>query len=233
MAAIAAGMRTGLRAIGFTIASSDEIVDKQGYDSLEALAELTDQTCANLVTLIVTLIRLPGGTIPNPVILGGGAALLVPIPNPGIKVGHRALTNLKVAAFVARHMVRTSRPLASPANASITANLTSFTGLKEAKDAFSHPTAIPTLDKIDRIRSHIEDIEAQLLKTLGMAKTPLAYEVRDEVLVQLHNQDPSNRYTTVQEEMVAWMPHTCPAYCEDNIAVWDIICDSIHDTEEF
>jgi hypothetical protein len=52
MAAITAGMKNGLRAIGFTIASSDEIVDKQGYDSLTALAELTDQTCIDLVSLI-------------------------------------------------------------------------------------------------------------------------------------------------------------------------------------
>jgi hypothetical protein len=47
MAAILAAMRTGLRAIGSTIAASDQIVDKQGYNSLTALAELTDQTCAN------------------------------------------------------------------------------------------------------------------------------------------------------------------------------------------
>ena len=29
------------------------------------------------------------------------------------------------------------------------------------------------------------------------------------------------------------MPHTHPAYCEDNIAVWEIIRDSIHATEAF
>ncbi len=90
-----AGMRTGLPSIGFTIAASDEIVDKQGYDSLTALAELTDQTCADLVSLI----RKPGGTIPNPDLPAAGAPLF--IHNPGIKVGHRALTNLKTAAFVA------------------------------------------------------------------------------------------------------------------------------------
>jgi hypothetical protein len=52
MAAILAGMRTGLRAIGFTMASSNEMVDKQGYNDLTALAELTDQRCTNLITLI-------------------------------------------------------------------------------------------------------------------------------------------------------------------------------------
>jgi hypothetical protein len=186
MAAVVAGMHSGLRAIGFTIASSDEIVDEQGYNSLTALAELTDQTCTDLITLI----RQPGGTIPNPVIPGQGAALLPPITNPGIKVGHRALTNLKVAAFIARHLIRTSRPLDSPATALTTANIARFKGLKEAEDAYTHPPAIPTLDKIDRIRSHIEDIDAQLHKTLGMAKVPLAYVVRDSVLVQPHANNP-------------------------------------------
>jgi hypothetical protein len=229
MAAIVAGMKTGLRAIGFTAASSDEIVDEQGYDSLIALAELTDQTCIDLITLI----RRPGGTIPNPAAPAAGGAVPLTIPDPGIKVGHRALTNLKTASFVARHLIRTSRPLDSPSTVLTPAILASLHGLKEAEDAYVHPPAIPTLDKIDRIRGHIEDIDAQLLKTLGMARTPLAYVIRENEAVSAHNLDPSTRYTTVQEEMVARMPHTHPAYREDNIAVWDILRDSIHDTEAF
>ena len=224
MAAILAGMRTGLRAIGFTIASSDEIVAKQGYDSLTALAELTDDTCTDLIALI----RRPGGTVQNP----GGAAL-PPVPNPGLKVGHRALSNLKVAAFVARHMIRTSRPLDSPATALTALNLANHVGLKDAEDAYSHPPAIPTLDKIDKIRVHIEDIDAQLLKTLGMAKAPLAYVVRQDVNVLPHAVNPFDEYATMQEEMVVRMPHTHNSFREDNIAVWDIIRDSIHDTEAF
>jgi hypothetical protein len=218
-----AGMCTGLWPIGFSIAASDEIVDRQGYDSLTALAELMDTACADLVALIMR----PGGTTPNPVPPAAGA------PNPGIKVGHRALTNLKTAAFVARHLIRTCRPLGSPAATLTTAVLANFIRLKEAEEAYSHPPAIPTLDKIDRIREHIEDIDAQLLKTLGMAKAPLAYVVREGVAVLAHNLDPLEDYITVQEEMVARMPHTHLAYREDNIAVWDIIRDSIHDTEAF
>jgi hypothetical protein len=223
MAAILAGMRTGLRSIGFTIAASDEIVDKQGYDSLTALAELTDQTCADLVALI----RKPGGTIPNPHPAAGAP---LHVPNPGIKVGHRALTNLKTAAFVARHLIRTSRPLDSPATVLTPGFLAGLIGLKEAEEAYSHPTAIAVLD---RIRAHIEDIDAQLLRTLGLAKAPLAYVVREDADVIAHQLDPSDGYLTVQEELVARMPHTHTAYQEDNIAVWDIIRTSIHATEAF
>jgi hypothetical protein len=101
------------------------------------------------------------------------------------------------------------------------ATLAGLHGLKEAEDTYTDPPAIPMLDKIECIRGHIEDIDAQLvLKTIGMAKTPLAYVVREEVIVPPHNQDPSNGDNTVQEEMVARMPHTHTAYREDNIAVW-------------
>jgi hypothetical protein len=196
MAAILAGMHTGLRSIGFTIAASDEIVDEQGYDSLTALAELTDQTCADLVALI----RKPGGTIPNPHPAAGAP---LHVPNPGIKVGHRALTNLKTAAFVARHLIRTSRPLDSPATVLTPGFLAGLSGLKEAEEAYSHPTAIAVLDKVDRIRAHIEDIDAQLLRTLGMAKAPLAYVVREDADVIAHQLDPSDGYLSVQEELVA------------------------------
>ncbi len=149
MAATLAGMRTGLRAIGFTIASSNKIVDEQGYDDLTVLAELTDQTCIDLITLI----RRPGGTITNPVIPVGGAPLLPAIPSPGIKVGHRALTNLKTAAFVVRHLICTYRPLNLPATVMTPAILASLHGLKEAEDAYkyTHPCVIPTFNKIKRI----------------------------------------------------------------------------------
>jgi hypothetical protein len=150
-----------------------------------------------------------------------------------VKVGHRALNNLRTAAFVAHHIVCTSRSLDTPVSVLIPAFLAGFRGLKEAEEAYTHPPAIPKLDKVDRIRQHIEDIDAQLLKTLGMAKTPLADVVREQVAVTPSNADPSTNYTIVQEEMVARMPHTHSAYGEDNTAVWDIIRDSLHDTEAF
>jgi hypothetical protein len=48
-------------------------------------------------------------------------------------------------------------------------------GLKNAKDAYTKPDAPPVLEWIKRIRKHTENLDAHLLKTLGMAKTPLVY----------------------------------------------------------
>jgi len=120
-----------------------------------------------------------------------------------------------------------------PASVLTPAVLASLNGLEEAKDVYAHPPAIPTLDKLECIQGHIEDIDAQLLKKLGMAKALLAYVTRADITVPAHNADPSYNYNTVQEEMVAGMPHTHAAYREDNIAVWAIIRDSIHATEAF
>jgi hypothetical protein len=112
-------------------------------------------------------------------------------------------------------------------------NIQSFLGLKHAEDAYTEPIAVPLLERIEKIRDHIENIDSHLLKTLGMAKTPLAYVVRPEVAVTPSLQDPPNNYGTIQEEMVARMPHTHLAYREDNIKVWEVIRDSLHDTEAF
>lgn len=156
------------------------------------------------------------------------------ISNPGIKVGHRALTNLKTAAFRAWHLIRTSKPLDFPATALNLAVLASYLGLKEAEDAYTHSPAIPTLDKIDHIWGHISIFDAlQLFNTLDMAKAPLAYVIRENVDVAAHQSDPPKEHITVQEELVARMPHTHTAYREDNIAVWDILRDSTHATEAF
>jgi hypothetical protein len=217
-------MRNGLIGIGFSQAASDAIVLEQGYDSIDALSELTDATIVDLIATI----RKPGGTIPNP-----AGANPPTIPNPGINVGHRAVTNLKLGAFVARHYKRTARPMDNPVQILAINHIRTFLGLKNAEDSYTEPSAVPVLERIERIRNHIENLDSHLLKTLGRARTPLAYVVRIEEIVAPSLQDPSTNYATIQEEMIARMPHTDLAYREDNIKVWEIIRDSLHESEAY
>lgn len=93
MTAHQAGMRNGLTAIGFSVAAAAEIVNEQGYDPLTTLAELTDITIGDLISTV----RKPGGSIPNPGFPPGPPI----IPNPGINIGHHAVTNLKLTDSVA------------------------------------------------------------------------------------------------------------------------------------
>jgi hypothetical protein len=113
-------------------------------------------------------------------------------------------------------------------------NIRAFVGLEHAEDAYTEPDAPPVLERVERIREYIENLDSHLLKMLGMAKTPLAYVVRSEEVIPPHAHDPPANYDTIQEEMVARMPHTHPAYREDNIKkVWESIQDSLHETEAF
>jgi hypothetical protein len=64
-----------------------------------------------------------------------------------------------------------------PANVLHPNTIHPFQGLKNSEDAYTEPDPPPALKKIDQIREHIENLDAHLLKTLGMAKTPLAYVV--------------------------------------------------------
>jgi hypothetical protein len=217
MAAQGAGMRNGLAALVFTDAAAAEVVIGQGYDSFDPLLELTDSTILDLVSTI----RKPSGMIPNPAV----PPVPLNIPNPGINIGHRAATNLKLAAFVVRHYERTSRPLDNPVATLGINNLCSYISLKNAEDAYTDPDSPPVLEKVKRIRDHI--------KTLGMVKAPLAYIVRPTDVVPPSAQDLSNNYDTIQEEMVSRMPHTHIAYRQDNIKVWEMIRDSLHETEAF
>ena len=201
------GVRNGLIGLGFSQAAAAAIAQDQGYDTLTAISELTDSTIIDLISTV----RKPGGTIPNP-----AGAVPPNIPNPGIPIGHRSTTNLKLGAFVAQHYLRTSRPMNNPVQLLALQNIQSFLGLKHAEDAYTEPTAVPLLERIEKIRDHIENIDSHLLKTLGMAKTPLSYVVRLEVAVLPSLQDPPTNYGTIQEEMVARMPHTHLAYCRQH-----------------
>ena len=175
--------------------------------------------CSNLVTII----RWTGGTIPNPKYIHPD------IPNPGIKVSHWALTNLKNTAFFACHLIHMFRPIYFPSTDLVTSSIAYFSGINQAEDAYTNLLGIPTLNKIYCIKNQIEDIDAQLLKNIGIAKAPLAWVVRADVSVPAHSTDPSNEYNTVHQEMVEIMPHKHTAYREDNIDAWNIVIDSIHD----
>ena len=77
-------------------------------DTLEELSIFTDEECKPLCKLVY----FTGGTITNSNVAGtrDGARAGAParIPNPGLVVPIRAVTNLKLACFYVRHQERTS-----------------------------------------------------------------------------------------------------------------------------
>ena len=106
-------------------------------NTLEELSILTDEECESLWKLV----RRPGGTIPNPNVVAVG--VLSRIPNPGLVVPMRAVTNLKLACFFVRHQERTSRVLA-PSTITL-ANVRNLRALRLKEMAHEDPTDVPII----------------------------------------------------------------------------------------
>jgi hypothetical protein len=80
------------------------LVNEQGIDSLDELCLLTDKEIDHLFKLV----RSPGGQIPNPNAAGAGHPALIPATDHSCSMV--ATRNVKLAANLVRHCVRTSRP---------------------------------------------------------------------------------------------------------------------------
>jgi hypothetical protein len=90
--------------IGFNNGADDNIVDVQGIDSVRELGYLNDKD----VVYLCKTIGLPGGHLPNPAFVAGGAEPPT-IPYTGIMISQRAETNMQLAAYAVRHHTRISR----------------------------------------------------------------------------------------------------------------------------
>jgi hypothetical protein len=181
MAAVAA-FRTALRAIGFSIEAARTITDDQEISSIEELKMLFD----NDVVELCKALRRPGGTIINP-----AAGQFGQIPNPGINIPLRAVENLKMAAYYARHHDRISRPLL-PAGLTL-ANVRLLRPLKDHELAHQQPDEVPVIDEKDMVRT-MDAIESYLRSYLGEKKVPLAYIIREDPAPLLYAADPSTNY---------------------------------------
>jgi hypothetical protein len=78
--------------VGFTDGTNGNIVDAQGVDSVRELEHLNNDGCVNPCKTI----RDPGGCLPNPAFVAGGAAPAA-IPHTGIMVSQQAETNMQLA----------------------------------------------------------------------------------------------------------------------------------------
>ena len=90
--------------IGFTNGADNNIVNVQGIDSVRELGYLNNEDVINLCKTI----RRPGGHLPNPAYVTGGA-MSATIPYTVIMVSQRAETNIQLASYTMRHHNRISR----------------------------------------------------------------------------------------------------------------------------
>lgn len=213
----AVALRAAFIRLGFTPAAAGEITDQQGIDTRDELKILTDSEIENLCRVI----RKPGGTVN----LNGNN-----VPDPGVSVSLRAENNLKLACFYLRHQDRIHRD-------SVTNNITLVTvralrALREHESNYDNPSEPPTIDDKNWPKT-MEAIREYLASSLGSSsKLPLAYIIRDDMIVPAAAGDPATNYDTNEEEMIARAPHTTnnlengdktDHYIEDNTEVWSTL----------
>jgi hypothetical protein len=214
--------------IGFTNGANDNIVDVQGIDSTRELGCLNDDNVVNLCKTI----RRPGGHLPNPAFVAGGA-LPPSIACTGIMVLQRAKTNMQLASHTIRHNNRVSRTTNV-----VAMNPTSVRRLRELKikeDSHeSDPPSAPTIDSKNWPKT-IDALQDYFSSVLGETKTPLAYVIRDVAAVTAEADDPPDNYDAPENEMISRMPHQdgagldLPTYIHDRSKVWQTMAEVCRD----
>ena len=196
MAAQLAAMRQMFVRVGFSDPAATIMVDSHGLIDVDILRRFDD----NEVTTLCTILKKPGGRIPDP--NNAGAF----ITDPGTPVSIMAEKNLKLAVYYIKHRHRTSRTT-TPAN--IIDNEASIRGISEMRlEEKGHVNApIPSTpsDLIDEKNwtKTIESLNDFLRSQLGSTGLPLAWCVRpnEEISEDPLPNQADHGWTTCEQEM--------------------------------
>jgi hypothetical protein len=159
-------MRAMCERLGFTPGAASSLEgNDHGINTLEEVVFLNDKDIDSLVKQL----RLPGGVISGPKIVGG-AVQVAPGPlvaNPGYSLSIRAETNLKLAVFYLRHQARISR-IVLPASIALTV-VRCLRSTKEYEENFKVNAEQPIIDEKDwpRKMETISELFGSVLGKLG------------------------------------------------------------------
>lgn len=166
--------------LGFTAAAAHALVADQGVDDLYEIESLDDTRSARLCH---TLRKPEAG---------------------GHSVSTKAESNLGLAAYWLRHMVRVSKPRTPPDLTLV--EIRSIVLLRETELAYKTSKDVPTVPKIDTANwpKTFEMIEAYLAIRLGHHGLPLAYVIRES---PYPTGDPGYVWPSKTVEMIYRAPH--------------------------
>jgi hypothetical protein len=168
--------------LGFTAAASVALVGVQGVDDLYEIQSLDD---VKVATLCHTLHCADGASMAH-------------------TVSAKAKSNLVLAAFWLRHMVRVSHPQ-TPADLTLE-RIRSVVSLRETERTYKMSKDVPMVPKIDSANwpKTFKMLEAYLPIRLRHHKIPLAYVIRDSPHV---SGDDSFVFSSKTVEMIYQAPH--------------------------
>jgi len=221
----------------FARALADELIN-QGLDSFAAFADLTDDD----IKQICSVIRKPGGTIPNPAYTAqqhqqanSAAVPAIPAPhwhpqtitNLGIPVPLPKEKILRQICYLPNHFVRIQRTF-DQKSCTIARLLSLWRYKTRVEDEKNDDVKLlDKLTNVSNIRQVLENIKNYLRVKRGVTGGFLSYVVRD--VVELGNIDPGFGEPTIDAEMVRHAPHDIDAFHVHSATVWNVICHVTHD----
>jgi hypothetical protein len=157
----------------------------------------------------------PGGTVTT-----GEGTTRVTSSNNGIPVSIRAVLRIKLCVYYLKHMERVQRkPVPNTINLVL---VHSYRDQQRHEVGFKKTYEEPEINKKDSTRT-LEKIREYIASQYGVTGATLDYVVRAEIAVKPEEEDPSENYETVDQEMTERAPHTGRPFVNDRRKVWDII----------
>jgi hypothetical protein len=156
--------------MGCSVAVATAITD-EGHNDFDELSILTDDDIDDLCKSI----RRPGGTVPGPLLAGGGAGPM--IPNPGNAITMRARSNLKLLCYYLRFKQRCSEPFVAPQMTLIAVR--ALRAQLEQEEAHVDPKA-PAITGDDWPKT-LDTLREYFGACLGASKIPLGYVIRTDI----------------------------------------------------
>ena len=222
-----ADMVTLFETLGFSEAAAKQAVRYEQIDDMEAMAELTDDRCSNIVKNI-RKVRARGSK------------------TRFLTVSDAALNRFQMAVYATKHARWTNRTI--EAHEVDTSDFDNLRAQREIEDkARETKPTLPaglTLENDLRVAKTFESVVEHLGRYRGMTGVPLSYVVRNELHPPDGAYDPpvgdqDSQYRSYDEEMVARAPichpgavgcpdtgiHLTATFMNDMTRVWEILHD--------
>lgn len=241
MAADLAALRTYLRdAIGLGstnevgLARTNAIID----EGLESIADFVDLSHEKGVKTLCNNVRKPSGLIPQP-------NWVEPDPNPqnlqapmvpraGQSIPTICEQRMIVAAYGAKIYSSIGRTITT---ASLNRDrLREFQRHREMIENHREPESLPELSKSFTVQKFLDQLPTYLREMLGVNKVSLAYVIREESIIPVslpalqQNKPWGRENDDLMNELIAYTPHSGPAYQADNARVYNLLVNALAGT---
>ena len=207
----------------------------EGITNIEDLVDLNEDE--GIKTLCQN-IRKPAGTIPDPAWVApvpNNLGLVAPnIPRPGLQIPAICENRLTLAAYGATIYSSINRTYDT---ASLSrARLREFKKHKEMVSNHTEPDALPSINKTFTVTKFLDLFPTHLRELHGINDVALSYVIREPAappatLPVLQALKPwAVGQNSLMGELIAYTPHTGPAYDSDNARVYALLSNALSGT---